>query len=213
MDAMHEQDTPLEGGTLMDKVITYDKTDDLDGARLYVNDGDKMTAKDIFYSMLVGSANNAAKSLAKNSGLGYNGFIEAMNEKAKEWHLDNTEFKDPTGLDSGNKSAALDLAKMAKKVFKNFEMLRATTMPSYSFKTLNTGEYHTVKSTNELLFDKELYITGAKTGFLNEAGNCLVLKAKNRNSGREVIGVVLGAPSSDARSEDMKKLAQWGLGE
>src|SRR4030042_943878 len=200
MDAMHEQDTPLEGGTLMDKGITYDKTDGLDGARLYVNDGAKMTEKDIFYLLLVGSANNVERYREKNTGLGYNGFIEAMNEKAKEWHLDNTEFKDPTGLDSGNKSAALDLAKMAKKVFKNFEMLRATTMPSYSFKTLNTGEYHTVKSTNELLFDKELYITGAKTGFLNEAGNCLVLKAKNRNSGREGIGVGLGRPSSGGAS-------------
>lgn len=198
--------------TAWDKIITYNKADDLDGAKLYVNDGETMTIKDIFYSMLVGSANNAAKTLVENSGIEYNAFVEKMNKKAKEWRLENTEFKDPTGLNAGNVSTALDVANMARKILKNFEMLKATTISQYSFKTINTGNAHTIKNTDNLLLDKDLYVTGAKTGFLNEAGYCLALKAKNKNDGREVIAVVLGEDSSEDRFVDVKKLIQWGAG-
>lgn len=193
------------------KIITYDKEDDLDGAKLYVNDGETMTIKDIFYSMLVGSANNAAKTLAKNSGVNYEEFIRMMNEKSEKWNLKDTIFYDPSGLNKENKSTAFDLAIMAKNIFKNLEMLKATTLEKYSFRTLNTNIAHTISSTNKLLSDKELYITGAKTGFLNEAGHCLVLKAKNKNDGREVIAVVLGGDSSDTRFLDMKNLIKWAL--
>ncbi|MFH0856649.1 MAG: RlpA-like double-psi beta-barrel domain-containing protein [bacterium] len=193
------------------KIIKYNKADDLDGAKLYVNDGETMKIKDIFYSMLVGSANNAAKTLAKNSGVAYPDFIVEMNKKAKEWHLENTEFREPTGLDPRNISTAFDMAIMAKNIFKNLEMLKATTLEKYSFRTLNTNIAHTISSTNKLLSDKDLYITGAKTGFLNEAGHCLVIKAKNKNDGREVIGVVLGEKSSEDRFEDMKNLIKWAL--
>ncbi len=202
-----------KGGVGWDKIITYDKADDLEGAKLYVNEGETMTIKDIFYSMLVGSANNAAKTLTKNSGVNYNDFIAEMNKKAKEWHLENTVFKDPTGLNIGNVSTALDVANMARQALKDFEMLKATTIPEYSFKTINTNKLHIIKNTDNLLLDKDLYVTGAKTGFLNEAGYCLVLKAKNKNDGREVIAVALGENTSEDRFEDVKKIVQWGLGE
>ncbi len=197
--------------TAWDKIITYDKADDLEGAKLYVNEGETMTIKDIFYSMLVGSANNAAKTLTKNSGVNYNDFIAEMNKKAKEWHLENTVFKDPTGLNIGNVSTALDVANMARQALKDFEMLKATTIPEYSFKTINTNKLHIIKNTDNLLLDKDLYVTGAKTGFLNEAGYCLVLKAKNKNDGREVIAVVLGENTSEDRFEDVKKLIKWAV--
>lgn len=194
-----------------EKIIPYNKADDLEGAKLYVNDGETMTIKDIFYSMLVGSANNAAKTLVRYSGLSEKDYIQGMNKKAQEWDLQNTEFKEPSGLNVQNQSTAHDLAKMAKNVFKNFEMLEATTLEKYSFKTINTKNTHTIKTTNKLLSDKDLYITGAKTGYLEEAGHCLIVKAKNKNDGREVIGVILGENTSDERFEDMKNLIQWGL--
>jgi len=194
-----------------DKVITYNNQDNLEGARLYVNHGETMTIKDLFYSTLVGSANNAAKSLVRNSGLYEETFIQEMNNKAREWKLEDTVFKDMTGLNVENMSTALDVSMMARKTFKSFTMLEATTLPQYSFKTINTKSAHIIKSTNELLLDKDLYITGAKTGFLNEAGYCLVLKAKNKNDGKEVIGVILGAETSVERFDDMKKLITWGL--
>lgn len=198
---------------IWNKVIKYDKSDDLEGSKLYVNDGETMLIKDIFYSMLVGSANNAAKILVRYSGLSEKEFVERMNQKANEWGLENTIFSEPSGLNPENKSTALELAKMAKNIFKNFEMLKSTTLHRYSFKTINTEKSHTIKATNELLFDKDLYITGAKTGYLDEVGYCLIVKAKNKNDGREIIGVVLGENSSEERFEDMKKLIVWGLGE
>ncbi|MFH0854697.1 MAG: RlpA-like double-psi beta-barrel domain-containing protein, partial [bacterium] len=86
-DAINRVSTTVEN---WNKIIKYSKADDLEGAKLYVNDGETMTVKDIFYSMLVGSANNAAKTLVKNSGIEYSDFIQKMNEKAKKWHLENT---------------------------------------------------------------------------------------------------------------------------
>ncbi|MFC1613407.1 RlpA-like double-psi beta-barrel domain-containing protein [Patescibacteria group bacterium] len=195
-----------------DKVITYNDKDDLAGARLYVDNGETMTIDNLFYSTLVGSANNGAKSLVRNSGLSEEEFIKEMNDKAKKWKLEDTVFKDITGLNTGNVSTAFDVAMMARKIFKNLKMLEATTLSQYSFKTINTKSSHIIKSTNQLLLDKDLYITGAKTGFLNEAGYCLVLKAKNRDDGREFIGVILGAETSAERFDDMKKLIMWGLG-
>jgi len=196
-----------------ENVIIYNDDDNLEGSRLYVSSGETMKIKDLFYSGMVGSANNAIKSLVRNSGKTEDEFIKLMNQKARDWELFNTEFKDPTGLDAENISTAEDIARLARKTFKSFEMLKATTITSYNFKTINTKKPHNIENTNKLVFDKDLYITGGKTGFLNEAGYCLVLKVKNKNDGREVIGVVLGESSSDVRFEDMKKLILWAFGD
>jgi len=98
----------------------------------------------------------------------------------------------------------------SKEALKSFSMLQGTTTKEYTFTTINRGVFHRIKNTNELL-DSSLYVTGGKTGYLDEAGYCLMAKAKN-SQGREVIAVTLSATTSSSRFSDTEKLLRWGLG-
>lgn len=188
----------LDTGTPMDKIVTYDKaSDDTSpaGSRLKVGTGETMKVKDLFYTMLVGSANNAARALARSTGLSPEEFVRRMNDKAQTWGLTHTHFVEPTGLDPKNVSTVYEVALMAKQVFKDFRILQATTVAAYGFRTINANQPHTIKTTAAEMFDSPFRVTGMKTGFLEEAGYCYVLKARAGSEGtdHDVITVVLGA--------------------
>lgn len=202
-----------------DKIMEYSRFDndvtDYAGkwemSYLYVDPGETMTVKDLFFSSLLGSANNATYALYRSTGLLRRDFIEVMNRKAKELGMSDTKFTEPSGLDPRNVSTARDLAKLGRKIFNNFKILEATTSKKYSFSTINTDEPHTIINKNKIL-DSELYILGSKTGYLHEAGRCIMLKAtdKDRN---EIIVVTLGNFSKDKNNyfNEAEKLAKWGL--
>lgn len=198
----------LETETSMDNVITYDSANDREGARLYVYNGETMTVQDIFYSMLVGSANNCALTLADSTGLSRADFVQRMNDKAAELGLTNTHFDDPSGLEVGNVSTAYDYARLMQVALDKYEILQATTTQNYSFYTINTHNYHSLNNTN-LVLDWDLYLTGGKTGYLNEALYCLMIKAKEDD--HEVITVILGNPDSYDRFVEAYNLTKWAL--
>ena len=201
------------------QVMTYIKADDdvMDYATkqemsyLYVEPGETMTVKDLFFSSLLGSANNATYALYRSTGLLRRDFVEVMNRKAKELGMNDSNFTEPSGLDSRNISTAKDIAKLGRKVFNSFKVLEATTSKKYSFSTINTSEPHTIKTRNKLLYS-DLYILGAKTGYLDEAGKCLMVRVKNE-AGDEVIVVTLGnfSENKDDYFTETEKLAKWGL--
>jgi hypothetical protein len=172
------------------KIVEIKKADNVGGSELNVKIGDKFSAKDVFFMMLVGSKNNMAMALARSTGLSQEIFVGAMNKKAKELGAGNTTFVEPTGLDSGNVSTAEDLAKIMRQAFRSKKMLEATTMKTYSVAVKNRNKKYLVENTNKLLAT-DLYITGGKTGHTDEAGYCLGTKAKV--NGRDVLAVVLGA--------------------
>lgn len=200
----------LETNTPMDKVVTYSKVDDAEGAKLYVQPGDQLTTKDLFYTTLIGSANNAAKCLARSTGLTSEEFVRRMNAQAKEWGLSDTIFYEPTGLDPNNVSSVSDLAILSKNVLSRIEMLWATAAKGYSLTTVNTEKKHKFKNTNRLTYQSELAVTGGKTGYLDEAGYCLMTRAKD-NNGRRVIAIVLNNPDSQARFAETEALINWGF--
>lgn len=202
----------LDTHTPWEKQVVYEKNDDEIGSKLYVYDGEKMTTKDLFSSMLIASTNNAVNTLLESTALGEGQFVSLMREKLKSWGLEKTQVFEPTGLNPKNVSTAYEAALMAKEVLQNKEVLEATTLKSYSFSTINTKEKHVLKNTNPLVGSSDLYLTGGKTGFLEEAGYCLMTRAKN-SSGREVIAVVLGAPDTETRNREVKNLLEWGLNE
>ncbi|MCK5460076.1 hypothetical protein KAI52_03100, partial [Candidatus Parcubacteria bacterium] len=201
------------------KIMTYSESDDdvMDYAAkwemsyLNVDIGEQLTTKDLFFASLVGSANNAIYALARSTGLLRNAFTETMNRKAKELGMENTYFTEPSGLDPANISTAQDLAKMGRKVFNNMDMLRATTNKVYSFETIDTKDSHTIKNRNRLL-STDLYILGTKTGYLDESGRCLIVKAKGEDQ-NEIIVVTLGNFSKDSGDyfEETEELVKWGL--
>ncbi len=203
-EVFHDTHTPTV------KEVMYKKRDNEEGSRLYVADGETMTVGDLYYSILTGSTNNAVNTLIRATALGGGRFVELMNKKAQEWGLGHTLFYDPTGLDPRNQSTAYEVALFSQKVFGHKEVLEATTIPQYSFSTLNTKQLHKIKNTNPLIGDTELYLTGGKTGYLDEAQYTLVSRSKNKD-GQELIAVILGAPSREISAKESKALLLWGF--
>ncbi len=194
----------------LNKIVTYTKADITPYAYLRVKVGETLTLNDVFYSMLVGSANNAATVLARSTGLSRTQFLAAMNAKAAAWGLTDTKFTDFNGLDPNNVSSAADMAVIANHAFHDYALIRqASTMATYTFTTKNTKIKHTIKTTDKLLGQNNgLTVTGGKTGFIDEALYTYVLRTKN-NQGAQVIVALLGSPTSSQRFADAAKLSTW----
>ena len=208
----------LENNPGWDKVVapTYAENS-LIGAKLFINNGESVRVEDLFYSSLVGSANNATSCLAHSTELSEEEFVQKMNEKAQELGMTNSHFADPTGLDPENRSTVKDIAKLAKFAFNIPEISKGTTMTEHLMVTVNNGAEHRVRSWNNLLkyepnFPDEIHyqITGSKTGYLDEALYCLVTEAKDQD-GNEVISVVLGNPDDNDRFHEGKALLEWAF--
>ncbi len=197
-----------------DSVLKYGSKAEI--SYLYLKNGDLLTIKDLVFSSLIGSTNNSIMSLVRISKMSNKKFVMAMNRKVRGWGLSKTEFVDPTGLNPHNISSANEYAIIAKNVLKKFVILEATTRKKYVFVTKNTHKKHIIRNTNRLL-NSDLYITGGKTGFLNEAGYCLMTKAKNKQN-KEVIAVVLGTPEwvdgkfgKNIAAKEVEQLIKFGF--
>ncbi|MFH0804871.1 MAG: serine hydrolase, partial [Patescibacteria group bacterium] len=204
----------LDTNTPMDRVVAYQSSDITNpvGSRLYVSDGETMRVKDLYYSMLVGSANNATQTLVRSTGLSEAEFVRRMNEKAKSWELTRTTFVDVTGLGPANVSTAAEYVQLANRVMKDFRILQGTTVRQYSFTTINTGKLHTIKNTAQAMYGSSYTITGMKTGYLDEAGYCFTLKVRRGAGGSpEVVVAVLHSPTDAQRYRDATVLADYAL--
>lgn len=203
----------------LDRVVNYSVKDEefnylyckkWESARLKVNDGDTMTIEDLVYSSLVGSTNNTIETLVRVSGLSREKFIDSMNETVKNWGTKSTKFVEPTGLSPENVSSSFDYAIITKEVFKHPIIQKASTMPEYKFTTINTQKYHRLINTNKIIATNKFEVTGSKTGYLNEAGYCLMMRAKSA-SGSQVIVVTLGADTRSSSFLETKELMMFGF--
>lgn len=185
-----------------DKVITYESEDNADGAKLYIPYGEKIKVKDLWYVMLVGSANNAAKMIRKSTGLSVAAFRDKMNAKAKQLGLSSMYFYEPTGLDEKNVGSASDYARLAQVAFSKPDIQKASTKKTYSFKTAGTQSSHSISNLNKML-GSGWQVIGTKTGFTDEAMNNLSVEVIGKTSQRKILGVVMGSPTSGARYTDM----------
>lgn len=203
----------LEHNPTMSGETTISIYDSAVGAYIGLSSGDIVSNKDLFYATLVGSKNNAAKALARSTGMSTNDFVNRMNNKAKELGMTNTIFAGVTGLNSGNQGSVIDYAKLSIYAYKKLEMLQASTAKSYGFSTLNSDKYLSCANTNKLLYSN-LYITGGKTGYLpydwGGVNYNLMVKAKN-NEGNEVVGIIMGNNSPSDIRADMEGMIRWGF--
>ena len=183
-------------------------------AVLQEGEAGKLTAGKIFsveyllYPLLMESSNDAAYALANDcNGMTEEKFVELMNLKAGDLGLENTYFVNSTGLDpkeanhSTNYSTAEDLVKLTKYLLKKpliWEILATPKFSLYGPELINTNG----------LLGKIPNIVGGKTGFTDQAGGCMLLVSKNKGESF-LINVILGAPSSSARIEEMEKLINW----
>lgn len=176
MTAMVILDSDLD---LQEKItITRDDRDliQLTGSRLKY--GAALTRKQMLQLALMASENRAANALARTWPQGKSAFVAAMNEKAQELGMQASHFSDPAGLDPGNVASAHDTARMVRAAM-SYPLIRdATTTRSVSVRPyINRGEL-TFGNTNRLLRNKAWDIQLSKTGYLNEAGRCLVMQAE-----------------------------------
>jgi len=180
-----------------------------ESAKLTVKDGDTLTIENLIYSALVGSANNAVESLVRVSGLSRNDFIKKMNENVKSWGATSTLFFEPTGLSPKNVSSPLDYAIITKEVFTNPLLQKISTVNSYTFKTINTKKQHKLTNTSQLVRGGQYPIIGSKTGYLDEAGSCLMTRVKAPQG--NLIAINFGSSSSAASFWDNEQLIRYGL--
>jgi D-alanyl-D-alanine endopeptidase (penicillin-binding protein 7) len=202
----------------LNTVVTYKTQDEnynyeycarAESARVRLANGDKVTVKDLLYSALVGSANNAVESLVRASGLSRPAFIKKMNEAVKSWGATSTVFIEPTGLSPDNVSSPHDYAIITKEVFTNPLLVKITTTPSYTFTTLNTKKKHVIKNTDQLVRTNAYSIIGSKTGYLNEAGYCLMTRVQTPQG--NLIIVNFHSSSKAANFADNEQLIRYGL--
>ncbi len=190
--------------------VAYQKSDGAICSCLYVSPGETMTANDLWHAMLIGSANNATRALARSTKLSEAAFVKLMNDKAKELGLLSLTFADPTGLDPANQGSAKDFARLAAIAFARPEIAKVAVKESYTFSTLNTKKAHTIRNRNKML-ETGWQVTGIKTGYIEESGNCLITQVKGKTTGRTIVTVVLGAASAAKQYEDTEKALSIGF--
>ncbi len=178
--------------------------------RLRVKDGDTLSIQDLFDSALIGSENNAVESLVRVSGLSRSEFIDKMNQTVASWGATSTHFEEPTGLSPKNVSSAHDYAIIADEVLNNPIIRKTSTMTEYRFTTRNTKKLHIVRNTDNLLLSPDFKITGSKTGYLDEAGHCLMIGAQAKN-GDQIIVVTLGEKTKDDSLKETDDLMRYGI--
>ncbi|MFW0862180.1 MAG: D-alanyl-D-alanine carboxypeptidase family protein [Candidatus Komeilibacteria bacterium] len=196
-------------GPGLDTEMTILESDYREGGRFYLFKGEKVLTGDLLKSVLIASDNTAAIALARSTGLSLEEFIVKMNEKAIELGMTNSIFVEPTGLDIGNQSTVTDLVLLAEEVFSDKNILQIAGTKETSYKILNNNRYNRVETTNSLL-GTYLNIVAGKTGFLDEAGGCLITITKG-DKGQEILSITLGSEDRYVRFQEGKALIQWAL--
>ncbi|HEX5382534.1 MAG TPA: D-alanyl-D-alanine endopeptidase PBP7/8 [Acinetobacter sp.] len=167
--------------------------------------GDSMNRAEALLFALMKSENPAAAALARTYPGGRSAFISAMNAKARALGMSSTHYVESTGLDPHNVASARDLGILVSTASQYGLIRQFSTTASYDF---NLG-YRVLKSnnTNALVRNGGWNINLSKTGYINEAGRCVVMHT-TLNS-RPAVVVILGASSSQSRTEDATRLMTW----
>lgn len=200
----------LETNPDFEKVVEIIDTDQQDGGLVRLLIGEQVKVKDLFYLMLVSSTNEAASALARTTDV--ENFVGEMNKYAAELGMTDTYFLGPSGIEVENVSSPKDLLKLANAAFERSVIIEALSMKEYSFETFDNQRPVRVFNTNKLLdsfLNTDGYkIVGAKTGYLDEAGYCLLIRVE-KEDGRSLTIVLLGSETIDDRWQETKGLVDW----
>lgn len=191
----------------LDEEITITE-DDLDiykgtGSRLAV--GTRLTRGEALHLALMSSENRAAHALGRTYPGGIVNFVRLMNAKAAELGMRDTHYVEPTGLSVENRSSARDLAVLAAAAYQRPLLRELSTSQGY---TLESGRrVLQYRNSNRLTADPNWNIGLQKTGYISEAGRCLVMSA--RLAGRQVIMVFLDSADKASRIGDAQRVRRY----
>ena len=197
----------LEAGNI-DKVVTITASDTAcEPTKLYLKPGDQYTRRELLKVLMVKSANDVARALARDVAGSIDGFSDLMNRKCDQLGMRNSHFNNPNGLPSpGQYSTARDMAIAARAAYRSPLVRSFVATKAYTFR-YNDGRIRLIENTNKLLKRVE-YCDGMKTGTTNAAGRCLI--ATGTHNGRSVICVVLKSNSANIWN-DSEKLMRWAV--
>jgi D-alanyl-D-alanine endopeptidase (penicillin-binding protein 7) len=167
--------------------------------------GARMTRREMLHIALMSSENRAASALGRHYPGGIEGFVDAMNAKARELGMHDTHYVDSSGLSSRNVSSARDLAKLVAVAHREPLLREYSTTPNSIVKA--SGRPMRFANTNYLVALPDWNIGVQKTGFINEAGRCLVMQAMIH--GRNVVMVFLDSKGKMSRTADAGRMRRW----
>jgi D-alanyl-D-alanine endopeptidase (penicillin-binding protein 7) len=197
----------VEAGLNLEETLEITQADqDIEkgtGSRLKF--GTKLSRAEALHLALMSSENRAASALGRNYPGGLNAFIQAMNAKAQLLGMNESFYADPTGLSSRNKSSAHDLARLMRHAYQYRLIREYSTSAGYTF--LLDGRYQDFMNTNRLIQHADWSIGLQKTGFISEAGQCLVMQAIINE--RPTIMVFLDAQGRYSRFGDANRIKHW----
>lgn len=185
--------------------ITSDDVDTVKGSRSRLAVGTTLTRLELMHLALMSSENRAAHALGRTFPGGLDQFVRLMNAKARELGMHDTRYVEPTGLSSLNQSSARDLATLVSVAYQRPLLRSLSTSPSHQLELGHrTLEY---RNSNRLIRDPDWDIGLQKTGYISEAGRCLVMQA--RVAGRQLIMVFLDATGKLGRAQDAERVRRW----
>ena len=185
--------------------IQQEDVDTLKHSKSRLPVGTRLTRGQALHLALMSSENRAAHALGRTYPKGLEAFIAAMNAKAQSLGMSETRFVDPAGLSSSNVSSAKDLAKMVEAAYRYPQIRDFTTSEEATI----DGARHpiTFHNSNRLVRSPSWDIGLSKTGFIEEAGRCLVMQAKVAQ--RSVVIVLLDSVGNLTRFADANRVKQW----
>jgi len=188
-------------------VISQADADVLKGTGSRLRIGTELTRAELLQLALMASENRAAAALGRSYPGGLGAFIQAMNAKALDLGMLRTRFTDPTGLDSENVSTAEDLVKMVRVAYQYPEIRQVTTTTSHEVPVRGLRRPVNFVNTNILVRNSDWVIGLSKTGFISEAGRCLVMQAEI--AGQPLIIVLLDSWGKYSRIGDANRIRKW----
>lgn len=200
----------IEAGNLnySDEIVASLNATSMGGSQAFLDTNSAYKAEELIKSIVVGSANDSCVAMAEHINGSVEGFVLAMNAKAKELKMENTNFINCTGLPAdGQYSCAADVALMTRELLSHKDFYKFSTVWMFDFQHPG-GRFTSLSNTNKLLKAYE-GCDGGKTGFTNEAMFCLSATAKRGNM--RLISVVCGAQTSKIRNGENAKLFNYGF--
>jgi D-alanyl-D-alanine endopeptidase (penicillin-binding protein 7) len=193
----------------LDKKVTITKSDfdKIKGttSRLWL--GSELSRKELLSIALIASDNRAASAISNSYPGGKKAFVQAMNVKAKQLGMDDTSFADPTGLDKNNISTAIDLVKMTQAA-QQYPLIRELSTSSYYEAHIKNKKIKLNYNNTNLLVRQGLWdIDISKTGYIREAGKCLIMQTKVMD--KPIIMVFLKSYGKYTRTADAKRVRKW----
>lgn len=194
----------------LQRQVAIERSDTRSASTTLLRSGDRVTIGGLLHLALIASDNAAARALARTSPWGADGFVNRMNEKARELGLHNTRYADPSGLLATNVSSAYDMARLIAYAAGDeliSDVMRKPEQPVW------TGRRTVMaRSTNMLLRRTDLgnlEVRGGKTGFISKSGYCFATLLRLPAFRQQVAVVVLGARSNAGRFLETRNIISW----